>query len=180
MLGNRGFPEAWSRLCVCQASFLMTFAMGGVPHAGPRHPSIHLHAQWPSCARLFWDSMDCSLLVFSVHGIFQARMLEWVVISYSRGSFRPRDQSGISWTGKQIPYRGTNWKVKVHSPKSTWIFFSPATLFTFDFFIFLKKTIFSVFLLVGQAWLHWNNSFSLCTFINTKSKLCSAHHRTGW
>ena len=32
MLGNRGFPEAWSRLCVCQASFLMTFAMGGVPH----------------------------------------------------------------------------------------------------------------------------------------------------
>jgi hypothetical protein len=37
MLGNRGFPEAWSRLCVCQASFLMTFAMGGIPHAGPRH-----------------------------------------------------------------------------------------------------------------------------------------------
>ena len=37
MLGNRVFPEAWSRLCVCQASFLMTFAMGGVPHAGARH-----------------------------------------------------------------------------------------------------------------------------------------------
>ena len=37
MLGNRGFPEAWSRLCVCQASFLMTFATGGIPHAGPRH-----------------------------------------------------------------------------------------------------------------------------------------------
>ena len=34
MLGNRGFPEAWSCLRVCQASFLMTFAMGGVPHAG--------------------------------------------------------------------------------------------------------------------------------------------------
>ena len=34
MLGKRGFPETWSRLCVCQASFLMTFAMGGVPHAG--------------------------------------------------------------------------------------------------------------------------------------------------
>ena len=35
MLGNRGFPEAWSRLCVCQASFLMTLAMSGVPHSGP-------------------------------------------------------------------------------------------------------------------------------------------------
>ena len=29
-----GTPEARSRLCVCQASFLMTFAMGGIPHAG--------------------------------------------------------------------------------------------------------------------------------------------------
>ena len=33
---SRGTPEARSRLCVCQASFLMTFAMGGVPHAGPQ------------------------------------------------------------------------------------------------------------------------------------------------
>ena len=40
MLGNRGFPEAWSRLCVRQASFLMTFAMGGIPHAGPRQHTI--------------------------------------------------------------------------------------------------------------------------------------------
>ena len=30
-------PEARSRLCVCQAFFLMTFAMGGIPHAGSRH-----------------------------------------------------------------------------------------------------------------------------------------------
>ena len=40
MLGNRGFPEALSHPCVCQASFLMTFAMGGVPHAGSRHIPI--------------------------------------------------------------------------------------------------------------------------------------------
>ena len=33
---SRGAPEARTRLCVCRASFLMTFAMGGVPHAGPR------------------------------------------------------------------------------------------------------------------------------------------------
>ena len=31
MLGNRGSPEAWSRLCLCRASFLMTFATGWVP-----------------------------------------------------------------------------------------------------------------------------------------------------
>ena len=33
--------------------------------------------------------MDCSLPGFSVHGIFQARVLEWVAISFSRGSPNP-------------------------------------------------------------------------------------------
>ena len=33
----------------------------------------------------------------SVHGIFQARILEWVVISFSRGSSWPRDQCKVSW-----------------------------------------------------------------------------------
>ena len=35
----------------------------------------------------FATLMDYNLKGSSVHGIFQARMLEWVVISYSRGSF---------------------------------------------------------------------------------------------
>ena len=34
----------------------------------------------------FCDPMDCSLPGSSVHGIFQARILEWVAISFSRGS----------------------------------------------------------------------------------------------
>jgi len=34
--------------------------------------------------------MDCSLLGSSVHGIFQAKVLEWVAISFSRGSSQPR------------------------------------------------------------------------------------------
>ena len=42
------------------------------------------------------DSMDCSLSGSSVHGIFQARILEWVAISSFRGSSRPRDQTHIS------------------------------------------------------------------------------------
>ena len=37
------------------------------------------------------DPMDCSLPGFSLHGILQARVLEWVAISFSRGSSRPRD-----------------------------------------------------------------------------------------
>ena len=42
-----------------------------------------------SCLTLC-DSMDCSLPDSSVHGIFQAIVLEWIAISFSRGSSRPR------------------------------------------------------------------------------------------
>ena len=37
------------------------------------------------------DPMDCNPPGPSVHGIFQARLLEWVAISFSRGSSHPRD-----------------------------------------------------------------------------------------
>ena len=40
--------------------------------------------------------MDCNPLGSSVHGILQARILEWVAISYPKGFFHPRDQTGVS------------------------------------------------------------------------------------
>ena len=42
------------------------------------------------------NPMDCSPPGFSVHGILQARTLEWVAMSSSRGSSCPRDQTCIS------------------------------------------------------------------------------------
>ena len=51
---------------------------------------------------------DCSLPGSSVHGIVQARKLEWVAISSSRGSSRPRDLtciSCVSCTGRRILHR---------------------------------------------------------------------------
>ena len=51
---------------------------------------------WLCCVQLFCDPRDCSPPGFSLYGIFQARVLEWVVISYSRGSSQPRDQTCIS------------------------------------------------------------------------------------
>ena len=44
------------------------------------------------------DPMDCSLPGSPVHRIFQARALEWVVISFSRGSSQPRDRTQVSRT----------------------------------------------------------------------------------
>ena len=50
--------------------------------------------------------MDCSLPGSSVHEVFQARILEWVAVSSSRGSSPPRDGdiSCISSIGRRILY----------------------------------------------------------------------------
>ena len=48
-----------------------------------------------SCPTLCYP-MDCSPPGSSIHGIFQARILEWVAISFSRGSSQPRDRTQVS------------------------------------------------------------------------------------
>ena len=48
-----------------------------------------------SCVQLC-DPMDCSPPGSSVHGIFQARILEWVAVFYSRGSSWPKDRTHVS------------------------------------------------------------------------------------
>ena len=50
-----------------------------------------------SCLTLC-DLMDCSPPGSSLHGILQARILEWVAIPLSRGSSPPRDQTQVSCT----------------------------------------------------------------------------------
>ena len=45
------------------------------------------------------DPVDCSPPSSSIHGILKARILEWVAISFSRGSSRPRDRTQVSRIG---------------------------------------------------------------------------------
>ena len=53
-----------------------------------------VHAQ--SCLTLR-DPMDSRPSSSSAHGILQARILEWVVVSYSRESSQPRNWTHVSW-----------------------------------------------------------------------------------
>ena len=55
-----------------------------------------MHACMLSCVWLF-VTMDCSPPGSLIHGIFQARILEWVAISYSRGSSPLRDGTQVSY-----------------------------------------------------------------------------------
>ena len=60
------------------------------PHKGRKWKwsrSVVPDSLWP---------MDCSPPSSSVHGILQARILQWVAISFSRGSSRPRDRTQVS------------------------------------------------------------------------------------
>ena len=55
-----------------------------------------VHAKLLQSCPTLCDSMDCSLPGFSVHGILQARTLEWVAMPSSRGSSLSSDQTCIS------------------------------------------------------------------------------------
>ena len=68
--------------------------------SGSARPSEYVHAcvcdQLLSRVWLFCDPRDCSLPDSSVHGVFQARILDWVAMSSCRGPFWPRDQTQVS------------------------------------------------------------------------------------
>ena len=65
------------------------------------HPTLH-------------DPMNCSPPGSSAHGIFQARILEWVAISFFRGSSRSRNRTHISCIGRQILYHWATKEALLH------------------------------------------------------------------
>ena len=75
----------------------------------------------PACAPaqscLTHYPMDCSLPGSSVHGTLSARTLEWVAISYSRGSSHPRDGTRVSCVGWQVPYHCATWEAPNRMPQ---------------------------------------------------------------
>ena len=56
------------------------------------------------------DSVTLWAAGSSVHGIFQARILAWVAIFFSRGSSRPRDGTRVACIGRRILYHWATWK----------------------------------------------------------------------
>ena len=67
----------------------------------PGHDCCYYCSVTKSCPT-FCDPMDCSPLSSSVHGIFQARTLEWIAVSFYKVSSWPRDWAHISCIGRWI------------------------------------------------------------------------------
>ena len=94
-MGNNNWLIFWSPLF----SFFSFFLDRGCSYLTPLTSNFLPYqlaesevAQWDPA---LCDPLDCSLPGSSVHGIFQARILEWVVIYFSRGSAQPRDQTQV-------------------------------------------------------------------------------------
>ena len=72
-----------------------------------------------SCPALC-NPMDCRLPGSSIHGISQARVLEWVAIFFSRGSSQPRDGTQVSCPAGR---RFTTWAIREAS-RVNWLLFA--------------------------------------------------------
>ena len=82
--------------------FLNSDSATGEEDLGLDHFLACMHAKsFQSCSTLC-DPMDCSSPGSCVHGILQARIPEWVVISFSRGSSQPRDRTWVSCVERQV------------------------------------------------------------------------------
>ena len=96
-----GVAQSWTRLKRLSSSS---------SNLSKNRPQLCMSAQ--SCPTLC-DPMDCSPPDSSVHGISQARILEWIFISSSRGSSPPRDWTQVSYgscIGRQILYHWATGK----------------------------------------------------------------------
>ena len=92
--------------------------------------------------------MDCSLPAFSIHGIFQARVPEWVAISFSRESSQPRDRTCFSHQADALPSK----------PRSIKVNFIPLLPSIFFFFLIMLLKM-AVSTLLPSDFSRWESDF---------------------
>ena len=114
------------------------------------------------------DPMDCSPPSFSVPRLHQATILEWVAISFSRGSFQPRNQICVScllpWQASSLPLSPLGkliGRLRIHSPAHSTPLSRPLK-FTFSYAKYMCPITTSK---------HLNHSI-----INSKSQVLSKCH----
>ena len=123
---SSGHWQTWSAAGSLQAIWVpVAGAFQRVLHTGVEIPFLgvfgkkitYRHIYLSICCCLVSQScpilchpMDCSLPGSSIHGISQARTLEWVAISFSRGSSWPRDRTCVSCIGMQVLYCWATWE----------------------------------------------------------------------
>ena len=123
----------------------------------------HVHAQLLQSCPTLCDAMDCSLPGFFVHGIFQSRILEWVDMPSSRGSFWPRDQTRVSCFAGRFFTHWATWEALQDIQFSSVQLLSRVYLFV------------TPWITARQACLSITNSWSLPKLMSIKLVMPSSH-----
>ena len=120
-------------------------------------PTLCVYVSGAKSSQSLCDPTDCSPPGFSVHGIVQARILEWIAFPFSRESSQPRDWTWVSciagrfftiwatWEASligQLPYRWPSLSANHVSPRCILLFLLQTDLF-FLSFMFLHFSGFS-------------------------------------
>ena len=145
---------------------------------------VHAQSVSQSCLTLC-DPKDCNPPGSIVHGIFQARVLEWVAICYPRGSSQPRDQACIScgscsgtwllYVPSRKPHYRHAYKVSA-GPHSLWRISGRISLFLQPFGG-LSHSLACGSVTLVSAHLHLNMDFSVCiSFVLLYSHENPGHH----
>ena len=92
-----------SKYCIGVLEYIQTFQITDY-ECNFKSITVSIVVQLLSHVQLFCDPMECRLPGPSVHGSLEARILEQVAISFSKGSSRPRDQTRVCCIGRQILY----------------------------------------------------------------------------
>ena len=93
---SRGSSRRRDWTCISTSPALQADALPSEPPGKPMYSSCVHHAQLLQSCPILHDPMDGSLPGSSVHGVIQARILEWVAMPSSRGSSWPRDWTNVS------------------------------------------------------------------------------------
>ena len=93
---SKGLSRAFSNTTVQNHQLFGTQLLYGSTLTSMHRKKESKESQVAQSCPTLCNPMDCSLPGSSVHGIFQARIQEWVAISFSRGSSQLRDQTQVS------------------------------------------------------------------------------------
>ena len=137
----KALGRRWIRVIGCRRtshSFLWTqgWAFGSTQN---RKNSVLVCVLVTQLCLTLWEPMDWDLPGSSVHGILQARILEWVAISFSRRSSWPRDRTHLGLLHcRQILYHLATRKAhslggEGNKPDNHWLFLLQPWLFSFNF-----------------------------------------------
>ena len=109
--------------------------------------------------RTLWELMDCSPLSTSVYESLQARILEWVAIPFSGGSFQPRDWTCISCIAGRFL---TAWATREAQPHQKLLQIIPihehCNFLKLDVYIYILYFI-HIFIIVVKYKLYLNGLF---------------------